>query len=155
MRYLPALLAAVFVVCLASPAAAQEWSAEQQDVWQNVQTYWDLSTKRDLEGFMAYFHEDFLGWDRGDWVPTNKADRRAVVKRNFETREIVWRTLKPVGIKVHGNVAIVHYFYTTTSRGAEGDERTTAGYWTDILMKQGNKWVMIGDAGGATTDGAN
>ena len=153
MRYLLALL--VFVVCLASPASAQEWSAEQQEVWQNVQAYWDLSAKEDLEGFMSYHHDDFLGWDWGHLFPTNKADRRAGHVRSFETADNVLYTLKPIGIKVHGDVAIVHYFFSYTNVDAKGEEQSAAGHWTDILMKQGDKWVMIGDAGGATTDGAN
>ena len=102
---------------------------------------------------MSYFHDDFLGWARGQWVPTNKADRRVFIKRSFETLESVFYALKPVGIKIHGDVAIVHYFYTDTSKDAKGEEETVSGYWTDILMKQGEKWVMIGDAGGAVSDG--
>jgi len=145
-------LALAFVVCLAMPASAQEWSAEQQEVWQNVEAYWDLIAKEDIDGFMTYMHDDFLGWVRGQWVPTNRNDRMVELTHSFETTESMWYTLKPVGIKVHGDVAIVHYFFTTTDRDAEGDEETSSGYWTDILMKQGNKWVMIGDAGGTVSN---
>ncbi len=152
MRYALAVFAAVVIVCNASPASAQEWSAEQMEVWRNVETYWSLYAEEDLEGFMSYFHDEFLGWVQGERVPTNKADRRTSLVRGFETGDLEWYSLKPVGIKVHGNVAIVHYLYTTTTRSAEGDQESVTGAWTDILMKQGNKWVMIGDAGGSVSE---
>jgi len=145
-------LALVFVVCAAAPASAQQWSAEEQEVWQNVEAYWDLIAKEDVDEFMTYMDDDFLGWARGQWVPTTKNDRLVSLRHNLATTENVWYTLKPVGIKVHGDVAIAHYFFTSTDRDADGDEVTTTGYWTDILMKQGDKWVMIGDAGGAVSD---
>ena len=153
MRYVLALLAAVLVPCLASPASAQEWSDEQMEVWRNVETYWDVGTIEDLEDLVSYFHEDFLGWRSRDLFPTNKADRRLWLERFFETGEKqVLLILKPVGIKLHGNVAIVHYFYSETIRHTDGTEESDKGRWTDILVKQGNKWVMIADAGGAITD---
>lgn len=146
------LAAAIVGLALPSQLAAQTWSAEQQEVWQNVQTYWDLSINEDLDGWLSYFHDDFLGWVKGQSFPTTKADRRASMMRSMETTDNVLCTLKPIGIKVHGNVAIVHYFFSYTDVDAKGEEHSAAGHWTDILMKQGNKWVMIGDAGGTVSE---
>jgi ketosteroid isomerase-like protein len=147
-------LLTVVVVGLALPSqlAAQEWSAEQQEVWETVQTYLDFANKGDAEGFMSYFHEDFLGWDRSQLVPTNKADRWLMVEHNLATRRAVWRILKPVAIKIHGDVAIAYYYQILTLRYAEGEVRTGQSQWMDILMKQGDKWVLIGDAGGAVSE---
>jgi ketosteroid isomerase-like protein len=146
------LTALIVSLALPSQLAAQEWSAEQQEVWQNVETYWVLSIKEDLEGLMSYMHDDFLGWAPGQSFPTNKADRRAVQMRSYETSDNVLYTLKPIGIKVHGDVAIVHYFFSYTDVDAKGEEQSAAGHWTDILMKQGNRWIMIGDAGGTVSE---
>jgi hypothetical protein len=49
-------------------------------------------------------------------------------------------------IKVHGNVAVVHYYITAIEETSEGPTATKA-RWTDVLMNQGNKWVMIADNG--------
>jgi hypothetical protein len=38
--------------------------------------------------------------------------------------------------------------YTRLYKDSEGKEKREAGRWTDILMKDGNKWVLIGDHGG-------
>jgi len=147
-----AIASLALVLFLPFGATAQTWSAEQQEVWQNVETYWDLSFKEDLEGWLGYFHDDFLGWVSGQSFPTNKADRRAGMMRSIETNDNVLYTLKPIGIKVHGDVAIVHYFFSYTDVDAKGEEQSAAGHWTDILMKQGNRWVMIGDAGGSVSE---
>jgi ketosteroid isomerase-like protein len=135
-----------------TPSYAHDWSDAQVGVWNDVEKYWELSANEDLEGFMSYFHDDFLGWAQGQWFPTNKADRRADIERSFETSESVFYALKPAGIKIHGDVAIVHYYFTDTSKDAKGEEETVSGHWTDILMKQGDKWVMIGDAGGVVPE---
>ena len=135
------------------PSYAHDWSDAQVEVWNHVETYWELSANEDLEGFMSYFHDDFLGWAQGQWFPTNKADRRAYIERSFETSESVFYTLKPAGIKIHGDVAIVHYYYTRTFVDASGEQHSDAGKWTDILMKQGDRWVMIADHGGSDVDG--
>jgi ketosteroid isomerase-like protein len=140
------LLAAAAVVLIPTASQAQEWSATQQEVWQNVETFWDLGAQEDIEGSMGYFHDDFLGWFAGQWVPTNKADRRVTAERNYETTDAVWHYLKPLGIKVHGNVAIAHYIYSVAYLDSEGTEQSSWGHCTDILMKQGDKWVFIGDA---------
>jgi hypothetical protein len=48
----------------------------------------------------------------------------------------------------------VHYSYTEVEVDMEGKEKLNAGRWTDILMKDGNKWVMVGDSGGETSGNA-
>ena len=144
----------ILIVSLALPSqlAAQTWSAEQQEVWQNVQALFEFGNKSDVEGFMSYFHKDFHGWISGQPVLTNKADRRLIVENNMGRWEVVWRILKPVGIKIHGDVAIVHYYHILTVRYADGEVQTRQERWTDILMKQGDRWVLIGDAGGTVSE---
>lgn len=48
-------------------------------------------------------------------------------------------------------LAYVHYYYSYLYKDAEGKEKSSFGRWTDILMKQGDKWVMIGDHGRRTS----
>ena len=150
-RTLPLVVAAI----LLAPTAtfAQQWSSAQADVWKNVEAYWDLYAREDVAGFLSYFHEDFSGWSAGDPVPTTKADRAKGLPRAFATSNVVYYQIKPIDIRVHGQVAIVHYFFWMTAQDPTGDESSTQGHWTDILMRQGNRWVMIGDAGGMADGG--
>ena len=43
----------ILLVAFNSQIAAQEWSAEQKDVWKSVEDYWDLAAKGDLDGFTS------------------------------------------------------------------------------------------------------
>jgi len=131
----------------------QEWSPEQQEVWQNVETYWHLYATEDVSGFLGYLHEDFSGWTHTNALPRDKADMARYLPRDFETTETVLYDVNPVGINVQGNVAIVHYYYTRSYEDLSGGQHSDAGRWTDVLMRQGDRWVMIGDHGGS--DGGN
>jgi ketosteroid isomerase-like protein len=131
---------------------AQEWSAAQKEVWKNVEAYSTLGAERNVEAFLEYFHPDYCGWEYDEALPIDKAGLRKYVDQSgWKTRKTVYQDQKPVAIKIHGEFAFVHYYYTTVSKDAEGKEKTTSGRWTDILMKQGNKWVLIGDHGGQTS----
>ena len=128
----------------------QEWSKEQKEILKNVETYWDLSAKGDVKGFQSYFHDEFSGWSNKNALPTNKTSRGKFLTHIFKTRKILAQDIQPVGINIYNNVAIVQYYYTRLLKDVEGKEKTVSGRWTDILMKQGDKWIMIGDHGGSS-----
>jgi hypothetical protein len=78
---------------------AQEWSAAQKEVWKNVQTYWDLATKGDLEGFISYFHKDFSGWINGAHLPHDQATRVKFIKFNMPRSKNLFSDIQPLAIK--------------------------------------------------------
>jgi ketosteroid isomerase-like protein len=140
-----------FILLVSTPVFAQEWSAAQKDVWKNVEAYNALGAQGDLEGFMAYFHADYRGWAYQNALPSDKASTRKFAEYDLKTTKTLVYDIKPVAIQIYGNVAFVHYYYTSLFKDVEGKEKTSRGRWTDILMKQGDKWVMIGDHGGQTS----
>jgi len=147
------VFAALWLVMITAsvPLFAQEWSAAQKDVWKNVEAYWALYAQGDLEGFLAYVHTDYRGWSYQGALPSDKASTRKWLDHGMKTTKTLVHEVKPTAIQIHGNVAIVHYFYAVLEKDAEGKENGSSGRWTDILMKQGDKWVMIGDHGGRTS----
>jgi ketosteroid isomerase-like protein len=152
MRVAARAVIGVAVLCLfylaVTPAAAQEWSAAQKEVWNNVEAYWDLSAKGDLEGFMSYFHPDYRGWSYQSPVPGTKETARKFLTYELATTKTVVYQITPVAIQVHGNFAFVAYYYNEIDKDAEGKVKNRQGRWLDILTKQGDRWVMIGDHGG-------
>jgi len=142
----------VAVICLlslaAAPASAQEWSPAQKEVWKNVETYWGLVAKGDLEGFLSYMHPDYRGWSYQSPVPETKETARKFLTHEMATTKTLVYQITPVAIQVHGDFAFVAYYYTEIAKDAEGKTASRQGRWLDILMKQGEKWVMIGDHGG-------
>ena len=129
---------------------SQEWSKEQQMVWKNVEAYWKVASEENLEAYMAYFHEDYLGWNNNTPLPGDKADVKKWMPHWWKKSSVTIYDIEPVGIAVFGDVAVAHYYYTMVVANDEGKERTMEGNWTDVLMKQGDKWVLIADHGGST-----
>ena len=146
------LVSIVLLLTANDTVFAQEWSSSQKEVWKNVETYSKLIVEKDLEGLLSYFHPDFLGWVYGLDFPTDKASRSKSIAHIFQTTKVLVDELKPVGIKIHGNVAIVHYYLHEIVNDAEGKEIVQRHRWTDILLKQGDNWVLIGDHGGVISD---
>lgn len=129
----------------------QEWSPEQKEVWNTVEKLVELEAKEDLDGLLSYFHPDFRGWYCKDPLPRNKASIRKWARYFFEIEESLVYELKPIAIDVHGNVAFVHYYYKWAYKDAEGKHKMDQGRWTDIYMKDGDKWLLICDHGGTTS----
>ena len=151
MKKSAAVLTLLVLVLLAGSTFAQEWSAAQKEVWKNVETYWSLWAARDAEGHLAYFHQDYLGWNLNSPMPQNKADVAKWDEYEFKTSKVIFNNIHPIAIQIYGNVAFVHYYYVAIIKPIDGEEKSSAGRWTDILLKQGDKWVMIGDHGGQTS----
>jgi ketosteroid isomerase-like protein len=143
------ILAVVMMAGIGSGSLkAQEWSQAQKDVWKNVNDYWALMAKGDINGFLEYFDKDYLGWDNDSPLPSSKDETKKWLQYSFQGAKIPVYELKPVGIKIHGDFAFVHYYYSYVKE-MDGKKSMESGRWTDILMKVGDKWVMIGDHGGS------
>ena len=133
-------------IFLSSSAPAQQWNAEQLEVWEFEKSCWGA---KDVEKAMACFHDDYTGWAAGNPAPFNKADRRAFQTRELETSETTFLFLKPLSIQMHGNVAIVLYIATRTVRNKATDEETTSTTrWTDVCLKVSDRWTWVADHGG-------
>jgi ketosteroid isomerase-like protein len=146
-----AILAVLLLTAATTPALAQDWSAEQKEVWKNVEAYWALDAAGDTAGFLAYFHESYSGWSNRFALPGDKATVQKFVTHGHKTGKTLVHHIQPAAIKVHGNIAIVHYHWAQGTQAPDQPEEHSFGRWTDILMKQGDKWVLIGDHGGRTS----
>lgn len=145
------LLAALCLATFApSPVSAQEWSAAQKEVWSNVEAYWALDEAGNTDGFLGYFAEDYSGWSVDEALPGGKAMARKFIAHAHKSNKTLLTNLQPTAIKIHGDVAIVHYYWSQIVKPADGKEVNRSGRWTDVLKKQGNKWVLIADHGGVT-----
>ena len=130
-----------------SPAIvrAQEMGGEEMEVWERGEACWRTS---EIDPLMNCFHDDYEGWAAGSTVPLTKAHRRPFFERGFETSENVFVHLIPLSVTVRGDVAIMIYVATSTSRNKETGEETTATQrWTDVMVKDGGTWSYIADHG--------
>jgi len=157
MRTMTAAAAALCVFAfLAAPLAAQEWTAEQKEVWESVEAYTKLAMEGNVDGFLEVFHPDFVGWHKGSPVPDTYDKRVKMMQFFLPLAKVLYYDITPLAIRVHRDVAIVHYLYSDLSAMGEGGEPDwKQGRWTDILLKQDGKWLLIADHGGPDDDGEN
>ena len=140
-------VAAGTAVALASPAplSAQDWTAEQLEVWEFEQACWEMHASGDQDGLLDCFHDDYLGWHAGEPIPRTKQDTRHWWDADAGTYESVWYLIKPVGIVVVDNVAVIHLYYHARIRNADGAVEAVSGKVTEVLIKQDGRWFWIGD----------
>jgi len=139
-------------VALALPALAQQWAPVQAEVWKNVESYSARNAAGDVDGFMSYVHDDYIGWDISEPMTTSKSRLRKFLDFNAKTYKTELYDVQPVAINVVDDVAIVHYNFTAISKDSDGKRTYNTGRWADVLKKQGDKWVLIGDHGGITSE---
>ncbi len=148
MKRLFAYIVLLFSLLFVFNIQAQQWSAEQKDVWAGVEAYWSVSMSSNPMDFLNYFDDSYYGWDNDNDAPSTKADVKKALNYWTTKGKVVLYTITPARIWVNGNFAYVHYYYEQVREGSDGKPITERGRWTDILMKKDGKWVMVGDHGG-------
>jgi ketosteroid isomerase-like protein len=131
--------------------SAQQWTAEQKEVWAGVEAYWAVSMSANPLDFLNYFDDSYLGWDIEADVPHTKDDAQKSLKYWMPKGKMVLYSITPAKIWVKENFAFVHYYYSQVIEDKDGKPMPEHGRWTDILMKKDGKWIMIGDHGGKTS----
>jgi len=151
MKKLLALFVLILTLVFLTNVQAQQWSAEQKEVWTAVETYWAVGMSANPMDFLNYFDDSYYGWNNEAGAPSTKADVQKVLKYWTTKGKTVLYTITPARIWVNGNFAYVHYYYSEVDESPDGKQMTERGRWTDILMKKDGKWVMVGDHGGKTS----
>jgi ketosteroid isomerase-like protein len=143
-----------FVLFLAACnfSQAQQWSAEQQDLWKGVQTYWEAGMASDPANMLSYWDDSYYGWSYENGAPGTKGDVTKAFNYWFKKGKVQYYTITPARIWVNGNFGYVHYYFTTVTESSDGKPMTERGRWTDILMKKDGKWMLVGDHGGEMKD---
>jgi ketosteroid isomerase-like protein len=140
-------LVTVAVLLFVGSSSAQDWSKEQKEVWAGVQKYWEINND-DPQAYFQHFDDSYLGWSYDYETPGTKENALKASKYFSSKGKQQYNTITPARIWVNGDFAFVHYYYTQVSESNDGKPVTEKGRWTDILMKKGGKWMLVGDHGG-------
>ena len=147
MKKLISLSSFLFVMIFAVNIQAQQWSPEQKDVWAGVEKYWQVNQNNPMD-FLDYFDDSYLGWSYDNEAPSTKSDATKSFSYWTKKGKEQFHILTPAKIWVSGDFAFVHYYYSQVMESNDGKSKTEKGRWTDILMKKGGKWMLVGDHGG-------
>ena len=150
-KFIVAVLFLLVAVSALPALCAEQWTPEQKEVWVMEEKLWSLTKPADLEEIMSMYHPDYRGWNYMSALPGGKDRVRKWMDYMLNSGEMLIYDIRPVDIFVRGNFAFTHYYYRIITKDKKGEEKMEAGRWTDILMKEGGKWLLIGDHGGETS----
>jgi ketosteroid isomerase-like protein len=136
------------LISFAGIATAQQWSEAQKEVWAGVEKYWEAGMSTNPSDFLSYFDDTYHGWQYQSGAPGTKEQLNKIMGYWFSKGQTKLYTITPATIWVNGDFAYVHYYYYQVNEGPDGKPMSERGRWTDILMKKGGKWMLVGDHGG-------
>ncbi len=151
MRYRIAInlfAVAGLLASLSTAAVAQTWSAEQLGVWGVIDAQWQASMAKDETWPNRFLHDQFRGWANENPAPRDKSSTERWTRYGDENSTTLMQELFPLNIIVHGNTAVAHYLYSTATENRKGERRTTHGRYTDILVRDGDRWRFVAWHGG-------
>ena len=147
MRPVLSLLFLALTACT-SAAVAQTWTPEQQELWRLEEQQWRMGAAKDPGWIETMVHPNLSHWDTDQPGPQNKASLTRWVKYNYANSTVLEQELFPISMTITGNVAVVHYRYRVASENYKKERETVTGRYTDVFVKEGNRWLFITWAGG-------
>jgi hypothetical protein len=138
----------VTVAAFAGTASAQMWSAEQQEVWKVEQQQWQMAKDKDLGWIDTMVHPNLTYWDSGQPGPQDKASLTRWSRYENASSTVLEQELFPMKVTITGNVAVAQYRYSSVRENYKKDREMVTGHYTDILIKEGGKWMFLAWDGG-------
>ncbi len=147
MRFVLSLLLVVWG-SLSVPVSAQSWTPDQQEIWRLEETMWQRDTAKDLTWIDTYWHANATSWGIDHPVPRNKASVTRWDKYEYGNVTVLEHELFPLSITVTDNVAVVHYRYRIASEDRNKKREIVTGRYSDVLVREGSRWLIITAIGG-------
>ncbi|MDH3458166.1 MAG: nuclear transport factor 2 family protein [Gemmatimonadota bacterium] len=133
---------------MSTAATAQTWSPEQLGVWGVIEAQWQAAAAEDGTWPDRFLHDQFRGWANEFPAPRDKSSTERWMRYSVENSTTLMHELFPLNIIVQGNIAVAHYLYAIATENRKGERRTTHGRFTDILVRDGDRWRFIAWHGG-------
>jgi hypothetical protein len=147
MRFTLSLLVVVWGV-VSAPASAQSWTPEQQKIWSFEEACWQRDTAKDLTWIDSCVHPDATSWGIDHPVPRNRASVARWDKYEYGNATVLESELFPLSITIVADVAVVHFRYRIASENSRKERKTVTGRYSDVLIKDGTRWLIITTVGG-------
>ena len=149
MRHLLSIIVLLSgISAVVTPVVGQTWSDKQLEVWNVIEDQWKTGMEKDTTEYDMHLHEKFLGWDNQNPMPLDKSSVQKWHRYGMENSTTLLQELYPVGIIVHGNTAVAHYFYSVASQDRKDERKTVHSRYTDILVKENGTWRFLAWSGG-------
>jgi hypothetical protein len=120
------------------------------EVWNVVLKSNEQLNKGDFDGYFANIHDDYQGWNNHIPLPVDKALYKQMMPsaEMMESFKLSYSTVNPPRIVVLDDIAVAHYVFSWSGTN-KNDEGTvpisSSGKNTEFYVKEGGKWLLIGD----------
>ena len=140
---------AVLLLCtIAGTASAEEWNAEQQEIWKFEQQQWKMSATKDMSWIDTMVHQNMTFWETGAPMPRDKASLKHWSRFDADNGSTLEQELFPISATITGNIAVVQYNYMIARENYKKERETVTGHYTDVLVKDDGRWLFLTWAGG-------
>jgi len=140
-----AALAAALSLAVSTGGA---FADDQQDVWKVEQLQWKLATSKDSSWIETLVHPNLRMWETGAPMPRDKASLQRWARYDNANGTTLEYELMPIATTITGNVAVVQYYYMMGRENYKKERETVTGHYTDVLVKEGGKWLFLTWSGG-------
>jgi ketosteroid isomerase-like protein len=137
-----ATLLVALLLLVAPPLAAQEWSADEQEVVEWLKAFTAEAWAGDLDAFLPWLHPEFTSWNYADRGPEDFDVFAEGAAEFFETSSSIVVGARPMSVTVLGDMAVVHNWYREMVTGADG-ESAYMGRWTLVLTRTDDGWKNL------------
>jgi len=136
------------MVVFAGASSAQTWTPEQQEIWRFEEQQWKMAADKDLSWIDKMVHPNVSYWDADRQAPQNKASLSRWSRYNSASSTVLEQELSPISITITGNIAVAQYRYVMARENYKKERETVTGRYTDVLIKEGGRWLFLAWAGG-------
>lgn len=123
----------------------EHWGEAEHDVWKSIDVHWDHLINKRVEEFIKYIHPTMIGYGHESPIPVDYHWLYKWVGFWTKSTNIAIAELRPVQMKVHGDIAIVQYIIFTVEVNSEGGKRVVRRYTMTWRKNPELKiWQVIG-----------
>ena len=151
--FLTACATCVFAL-LTQPVQAQQWTAEEMEVWETIHQLWELEAAED-DAWKDLIHPSFQSWSYHSPMPYDKEHTVHLVDAEIGLFKVLAQDILPVAIVIVDGTAVAHFYHTTLVEHSDGDQELFEGRSTDILVRTPDGWRFVswvGDEIGESED---
>jgi hypothetical protein len=136
------------LVFTGSNLSAQTLNADQQEVWRLEEQQWQMAKDKDLSWIDKMVHANVSYWDVDSPGPQTKASLLRWNRYSNTNSTVLEQELFLNSITITGNIAVAQYRYSRAQENYKKEREQVSGRYTDVLVKEGGRWLFIAWAGG-------
>ena len=120
------------------------WNDTQRDVWHNLENHWEQLINGNIDGFLKFIHPEFIGYGHESPLPVDRPWLEKWVGFWAKSTKVIICELRPIDIRLHGDIAILQYFIFTIEQNQVDQGKRVIRRYTMTWKREKDRWVVIG-----------